>query len=836
MRSFKILQQHTALVMSSITACAQGYIRASGSPYVRCVKGLWTQLQLTCTRRPCGSAGEIFSGHFDYMGTEALFGDVIVAVCQEGYRLKGSRYRLCEASGWIGEIPSCEEGTEITCPSPSVAHGVKIKGDAAVYIRGINVTFTCVDGFTLRGPREITCGADGQWHPRTPECLFSNAEVLVNSGKPVNSSAVTRTDEDLSRRGAPSEGTEITCPSPSVAHGVKIKGDAAVYIRGINVTFTCVDGFTLRGPREITCGADGQWHPRTPECLFSNAEVLVNSGKPVNSSAVTRTDEDLSRRGAPSEVFLLVAFFLHLSASEDCGEPQDYPNTLLRNAKAAYSPRDVLYYRCAQGYTRVSGSPYVRCVKGLWTQLQLTCTRSSCGSAGEILNGHFDYMGKEALFGDVIVAVCQEGYRLKGSRYRLCETFGWSGEIPSCEEGTEITCPSPSVAHGVKIKGDAAVYIRGINVTFTCVDGFTLRGPREITCGADGQWHPRTPECLFSNAEVLVNSGKPVNSSAVTRADEDLSRRGAPSDGCSAPPYFKSLILADQFLSQRDFPPGSQVRYTCALGYRRSRGRTGISRCEGKRWTPFNLKCERKSCGSAGEIMNGYYKYSGVLFGDTVSAVCNVGYTMIGRNYRLCQDQGWDGKAPVCEAVQCDDPPEVPNGARIGEQEGPFMYGTVIGYRCRQGRLIGPDEIYCTANGTWNAPPPECIDATCPYPSVRFGRRIGVGRSPYKYGEYVTFQCNEGYRLNGPSKVTCGHSGQWTPRIPECRAITCPLPNIPFAQLKGLPTQFKPGKPMYVSCIPGYELRGRKKITCGNTGQWLSELPQCYNRKAYPSP
>ncbi|KAG5838283.1 hypothetical protein ANANG_G00222130 [Anguilla anguilla] len=550
------------------------------------------------------------------------------------------------------------------------------------------------------------------------------------------------------------------------------------------------------------------------------------------------------------ELLLFVVFFIQLSASEDCGAPKDYPNALPRNPNtmSKYGSGGRLYYTCSLGYRRTRGLPFVRCVEGQWTQLNMKCERKPCGSAGEISNGHFDYMGQEALFGDQVVAVCNEGYRLKGNRYRLCQDSGWNGGIPSCEEGAEITCPNPSVAHGVKIKGEASVYNRGNNVTFSCTAGFTLRGSQEITCGPDGQWHPKTPECLSSSVNVdlakpptfpsmkpadedlspSVNVAKPTASPRVNPTDEDLSPGDALSDGCRAPPSYPTIVLADRYLLQIDFPAGSRVRYTCGPGYTRAKGNILISRCEGKQWTPINLICERKLCGSAGEILNGRYEYSGVSFGDTATAVCRDGFMMIGRNYRQCLDQGWDGRTPVCEAVKCAHPPEVVNAERTGELEGPFVYSTVIRYRCRQGQLIGRSEIHCTQNGTWNAPPPECIDVTCSSPSVKFGRKTSRHLQHYKYGDYVSFQCDEGYRLNGESKVMCGRTGQWTPQLPGCGAVTCPHPNITSAIVRGKVTQFKYGKSMFITCKRGYKVRGQKQITCGPTGQWMPVLPECY--------
>lgn len=86
-----------------------------------------------------------------------------------------------------------------------------------------------------------------------------------------------------------------------------------------------------------------------------------------------------------------------------------------------------------------------------------------------------------------------------------------------------------------------------------------------------------------------------------------------------------------------------------------------------------------KLCGSAGEILNGQFLYTGVEFGDTATAVCDQGsvnascttrahtrtqnftllaltvrfalcsYRLVGRATRNCFSKGWDGRVPVCE-------------------------------------------------------------------------------------------------------------------------------------------------------------------------------------------
>lgn len=103
---------------------------------------------------------------------------------------------------------------------------------------------------------------------------------------------------------------------------------------------------------------------------------------------------------------------------------------------------------------------------------------------------------------------------------------------------------------------------------------------------------------------------------------------------------------------------------------------------------------------------------------------------------------GWDGRVPECEGalnykhlarwffitltlysqfkptvsppdVVCGEPPKVPNAVIEGLHELPYTYRTAVRYRCLDGTIIGKREIWCTKDGTWSAPPPQCTGPQC---------------------------------------------------------------------------------------------------------------------------
>lgn len=102
---------------------------------------------------------------------------------------------------------------------------------------------------------------------------------------------------------------------------------------------------------------------------------------------------------------------------------------------------------------------------------------------------------------------------------------------------------------------------------------------------------------------------------------------------------------------------------------------------------------------------------------------------MSGRAQLACDvDERWNGPPPKCEginlfriifnvnnhyrlyylAIQCEPPAEIINGLfNITETE--IVFGTTIQYTCNSGfKLFGPSQITCTSNGQYDHLPPHC--------------------------------------------------------------------------------------------------------------------------------
>ncbi|KAJ3587163.1 hypothetical protein NHX12_013553 [Muraenolepis orangiensis] len=296
------------------------------------------------------------------------------------------------------------------------------------------------------------------------------------------------------------------------------------------------------------------------------------------------------------------------------------------------------------------------------------------------------------MHGERVYYDCLDGYSRTKSYYRNkeksyvdCLNGTWTRLTLSCIQEEVLftrTCEKPPKRAGTQINATKMTkFMHGERVYYDCLDGYSRtksyyrnKGKSYVDC-LNGTWTRLTLSC-------------------------------SPSSGaCERPASNNANVYLDS--SGTQFPSGATVRYTCAVGYAHVGGSRYRTCSPGKgTWSPLEIRCEPKSCGSAGEIENGEYVYTGVEFGGMVTAACNEGYQLVGRATRTCLSEGWDGRTATCQAVHCD-PPET-NAEMTSIWRASYTYRQVIQYRCPQGTLVGQAHLWCTENGTWSAPPPAC--------------------------------------------------------------------------------------------------------------------------------
>ncbi|XP_062421359.1 zona pellucida sperm-binding protein 3 receptor-like isoform X10 [Pungitius pungitius] len=275
------------------------------------------------------------------------------------------------------------------------------------------------------------------------------------------------------------------------------------------------------------------------------------------------------------------------------------------------------------------------------------------------------------------------------------------------------------------------------------------------------------------------------------------------------------------------FPNGTKVSFECNVGYQSAGGSSSIT-CTNGIWSPVKLKCEKKSCGNAGEVPNGDIDYHGISFGDKLVVTCNPGYHIVGKGEIYCGDKGWLGRLPTCEAVACSTPESLTNG-RFSPVKESYIFPEVVQYECQKDFTMSGSRLSsCSADGTFKPAPPTCIMVKCEEFNLPNSEVLGGSRPPYKHQSTVILGCHFGYNLEGNPTQTCELNSQWAPGLPTCKPVQCDDPIIKHATMEGgsmPPYTFK--STVTFSCTSGYNMNGVGTQTCGPNGQWTPGLPTC---------
>uniref|UniRef100_A0A8C1ME34 Sushi domain-containing protein n=1 Tax=Cyprinus carpio TaxID=7962 RepID=A0A8C1ME34_CYPCA len=179
--------------------CVIGHkpVNSKASRSVTCEGNQWTSLELSCTRKSCGSLADFSHGRYDMTGN--LFGDTAKPVsvkcsappaiengqlvdeplesysyleavsyrCNKGLNLIGASTLHCSEDGTFKpDPPKCSDG----CPPPEIPNAKRIGGKSPPYKLNNFIEYTCKDGYILQGDAYIVCKENG-WSPEPPQCI-----------------------------------------------------------------------------------------------------------------------------------------------------------------------------------------------------------------------------------------------------------------------------------------------------------------------------------------------------------------------------------------------------------------------------------------------------------------------------------------------------------------------------------------------------------------------------------------------------------------------------------------------------------------------------------------
>lgn len=187
----------------------------------------------TCTELP-----EIPNGWKSTSHPDLTHGTVITYQCYPGFHLQGSEILMCQWDlTWSGDVPFCEK--IMSCEDPGLVANSRRLVSGSRFAVGSSVEYICNKGYSLSGPGVLTCysrnTADPKWSERLPKCVPERYEPCSNPG----------------------------APSTAIQSAEK-----AFFQAGEALSFTCREGYELRGESMIHClpGHPSQWSSAPPMC------------------------------------------------------------------------------------------------------------------------------------------------------------------------------------------------------------------------------------------------------------------------------------------------------------------------------------------------------------------------------------------------------------------------------------------------------------------------------------------------------------------------------------------------------------------------------------------
>ncbi|XP_043916972.1 sushi, von Willebrand factor type A, EGF and pentraxin domain-containing protein 1 isoform X2 [Protopterus annectens] len=375
--------------------------------------------------------------------------------------------------------------------------------------------------------------------------------------------------------------------------------------------------------------------------------------------------------------------------------------------------------------------------------------------------------------GSQVKLFCDPGYQLVGDHSQQCLNLGqWSHPLPYCER---ISCEEPTpLENGFYSSED---FYAGSTVVYQCNNGYYLLGDSKMSCLDDGSWDSISPSCLDVD-ECALGSDCDKHASC-------LNTNGSYICTC-IPPY------------------------------------TG----DGKNCTE-PVKCKDPGRMEYGQIHGSIYTVGGEM-----TFTCEEGYELSGAFHVTCLESGeWDHALPHCQAVSCGIPVVPPNAGAEGAD---FTYGSKVIYRCNKGYTPKEEkEIFCMLNGSWSHSPPHCELITCSVPDdIKNGKLILNGTT---YLSTVSYECDYGFRLQGPSVLQCGDEGKWNDTYPVCVQVSCGNPpTIKDGNITG--NNFMVGSRISYVCKEGFILIGPEMRDCLVSGEWSGSTSQCVPRSCDEPP
>ncbi|XP_030583090.1 uncharacterized protein LOC115778870 [Archocentrus centrarchus] len=877
-------------------SCEEGYKLSMQRP-LRCTSsGKWSEKPPTCELVQCERLSEPANGSLKCSDPLGAFSyqSTCVVTCDEGYELSGSLSLQCEASGhWSASQPLC---VAVQCPAlQDLENGfVSCGEDTDMRFSYKNTcSFSCAQGYRMVGPSRVTCTSAATWSQQMPHCeaiicqnpergapLITQCSESLTELRP-NSTCSFSCEEGFELQGANtiqcSEDGQwnkdiptckvVRCPLLEAPENSHINCSSSESVYNSQCSFTCDQGYTLKGHNLLTCDHHGNWTGDKPTCQASPVTAVaagVATGGTALLSGVSLAMWILKKLKKSATKF-------ELNSNSDIeSPPQSYKNSsdiriisclhILRvKTKESNFCRlkgTSLRMNSFVGQLQTSGHKN----SGSWISFifiwSMLCTWTSveCWSyfySNNTMNWKDARNWCQEQYTDMVAIQNQEeiehlnnwlpskkGYYWIGIR-KINNIWTWVGtNKPLTEEATNWAKGEPNNGNKEGVSED-------------CVEMYIKREKER------GKWNDESCEklktalcytaackndsCLHGECVETINSHK---------CD---CFEGFYGDKCGQVVQCSKdeVIIPDNGYvncshKHGNFSYDSLCRYSCKEGYKLSMQRPLRCTSSGK-WSEKPPTCELVQCERLSEPANGSLKCSDPLgafsYQSTCVVTCDEGYELSGSLSLQCEASGhWSASQPLCVAVQCPALHDLENGfVSCGEDtDMRFSYKNTCSFSCAQGyRMVGPSRVTCTSAATWSQQMPHCEAIICQNPErgAPLITQCSESLTELRPNSTCSFSCEEGFELQGANTIQCSEDGQWNKDIPTCKAKGCPAPEVPTngqincsPSLSSFVTPETPhplGVVCNFTCDEGHELQGALSMECTNPGQWTSRLPTC---------
>uniref|UniRef100_A0A4W5JVA1 Sushi domain-containing protein n=1 Tax=Hucho hucho TaxID=62062 RepID=A0A4W5JVA1_9TELE len=378
--------------------CEEGFVLNTTATLKCMIGGEWmpSPYDVGCVPVRCSKPSGIDRGYVS--GTNYSFGAMVAYSCDKGFLIRGEKRRTCKANGeWGGVLPVCQP---VSCPfPPPLKNGfIQVRCSPSQIHVGRKVEYICDEGYEIAGEAVWTCLKDGKWdRSRRPRCNpvqcpeppleenhlvlrsldsdFGTVELSCEDGYVLHGARTLRCTPAQEWNDTFPVCKQVFCgPPPEVAFGDPSSAplSAPSYFSSI-VSYSCMDGFTLRKEGSVTCQANGHWSSPVPECI------------PV-----------------------------------ECPQPVEIANGIVDVQGLMYL--STALFSCKLGYTLVGNATVLCGESGLWIGGVPSCRPIECSVPKEIPNGKVAYTKLQ--FTHAVTYSCRRGYRLQGPETLKCLANG----------------------------------------------------------------------------------------------------------------------------------------------------------------------------------------------------------------------------------------------------------------------------------------------------------------------------------------------------------------------------------------------------------------------------